>query len=208
MSYKVGDFVIVRSLETILAENGRNNDNPFYTRDGISFNKEKAAYCGRLMLVGQADVRIRTNFSRYKLIDPMTGLVVCYKDGSQMIFSDTLLYAAVPASELPVTVGGSVWVRPWQEIIAQADSPAKPEDSDCDVNTIWITKSMKEMCLKKYRILHISYDPDDTTVATLRDEEGETWNFPLSTLYCCGEFIQPVTPQPTVSFAELFGKAE
>lgn len=206
MSYKVGDFVIVRSLETILAENGRNNDDPFYTRDGISFNKEKAAYCGRLMLVGQADVRIRTNFSRYKLIDPMTGLVVCYKDGSQMIFSDTLLYAAVPASELPVTVGGSVWVRPWQEIIAQADSPAKPEDSDCDVNTIWITKSMKEMCCKKYQILRINYAPDGTHAATLRDEEGETWNFPLSILYCCGESIQPIIAQPTVSFEELFGK--
>ena len=208
MSYKVGEAVIVRSLETIRAENGRNNDDDFYTRDGINFNKEKAAYCGRLMLIGQADVRTRTNFSRYKLIDPMTGLVVCYKDGSQMIFSDTLLYAAVPASELPVTAGSSVWVRPWQEIIAQADSPAKPEDSDCVVNTIWITKSMKEMCLKKYQILHISYDPDDTTVATLHGDDCDTWNFPLSTLYGCSEFVQSVTPQPTVSFEELFGKEE
>ncbi len=206
MSYKVGDCVIVRSLETILAENGRNNDDSFYTRDGISFNKEKAAYCDRLMLVGETYVR--TGGSRYKLIDPMTGLVVCYKDGSQMIFSDTLLHAAVPASELPVTVGGSVWVRPWQEIIAQADSPAKPEDSDCDVNTIWITKSMKEMCCKKYQILRINYAPDDTIGATLRDEEGETWNFPLSTLYCCDESIQPIIAQPTVSFEELFGKEE
>ena len=208
MSYKVGDFVIVRSLETILAENGRNNDDNFYTRDGISFNKEKAAYCGRLMLVGQVDVRIRTNFSCYKLIDPMTGLVVRYKDGGQMIFSDTFLYAAVPASELPVTVGSSVWVRPWQEIIAQAASPAKPEDPDCCVNTIWITRSMKDMCLKKYQILHISYAPDGTSGATLHDDDCDTWNFPLSTLYCCGESIQPVTPQPTVSFEELFGKEE
>ena len=57
MSYKVGDWVIVRSLETILAENGRSNDEAFYTRDGISFNKEKAAYCGRLMRVGQVHAR-------------------------------------------------------------------------------------------------------------------------------------------------------
>lgn len=208
MSYKVGDFVIVRSLETILEENGRNNDDTFYTRDGISFNKEKAAYCGRLMLIGQADVRTRTSFSRYRLIDPMTGFVVFYKDGSQMIFSNTLLHDAIPASELPVAVGNSVWVRPWQEIIAQADSPAKPEDSDCVVNTIWITKSMKEMCCKKYQILHISYDPDDTTVVKLQDEDGITWNFPISTLYCCDESIQPIIAQPTVSFEELFGKEE
>ena len=206
MSYKVGDFVIVRSLETILAENGRNNDDSFYTRDGISFNKEKAAYCDRLMLVGETYVR--TGGSRYKLIDPMTGLVVCYKDGSQMIFSNTLLYAAVPASELPVTAGTSVWVRPWQEIITQADSPAKPEDSDCVVNTIWITKSMKEMCCKKYQILHISYDSDDTNVAKLQGEDDIIWNFPLSTLYGRSELVQPVTPQPTVSFEELFGKEE
>ena len=193
MSYKVDDYVIVRSLETIRAENGRGNDNTFYTRDGINFNKEKAAYCDRLMLIGQADVRIRTNFSRYRLIDPMTGLVACYKDGGQMIFSNTLLYPAVPASELPVAVGNSVWVRPWQEIIAQADSPAKPEDSDCVVDTIYITKS---------------YDPDDTTVVKLQDEDGITWNFPLNTLYCCGESIQPIIAQPTVSFEELFGKDE
>lgn len=208
MSYKVGDFVIVRSLETILAENGRNNDDTFYTRDGISFNKEKAAYCGRLMLIGQADVRTRTNFSRYKLIDPMTGLVVCYKNGNQMIFSDTLLYAAVPASELPVTAGTSVWVRPWQEIIAQANFTAKPEDSSCAVNSIWITQSMKEMCCKRYQILHISYDTYGTIGAKLQAEDGITWNFPISTLYCCGEFIQPIIAQPTVSFEELFGKEE
>lgn len=206
MSYKVGDFVIVRSLETIRTENGRGNDNAFYTRDGIRFNKEKAAYCGRLMLVGQ--VYVKTSGNRYELIDPMTGLVVCYKYGSQMIFSNTLLYPAVPASELPVAVGNSVWVRPWPEIIAQADSPAKPEDPDCVVNTIYITKSMKEMCLKKYQILHISYDPDDTTVVKLQDEDGITWNFPLNTLYCYGEFIQPIITQPTVSFEELFGKEE
>lgn len=208
MSYKVRDCVIVRSLETILAENDRNNDDSFYTRDGINFNKEKAAYCGRLMLVDQADVRIGTNFSRYELIDPMTCLVVRYKNGGQMIFSDTLLHAAVPASELPVAVGTSVWVRPWQEIIAQADLPAKLDDRDCMVNKIWITQSMKKMCLKKYQILHMSYDPNDTTVATLRDEDDTTWNFPLSTLYCCGEFIQPIIAQPTVSFEELFGKEE
>ena len=208
MSYKVGDFVIVRSLETIRAENGRGNDDTFYTRDGIRFNKEKAAYCGRLMLVGQADVRTRTNFSRYKLIDPMTGLVVCCKKGIQMIFSDTLLHAAIPASELPVEVGTSVWVRPWQEIIAQADSPAKPEDSDCDVNTIWITRSMKDMCCKKYQILRINYAPDDTIGATLQGDDCDTWNFPLSTLYCCGKSIQPIIAQPTVSFEELFGKEE
>ena len=206
MSYKVGDYVIVRSLKMICAENDRSNDNPFYTRDGVRFNKEKAAYCGRLMLVGQAYVR--TILSSYYLIDPTTGLVANYKDGSQMVFSDTLLYAAVPASELPVAVGSSVWVRPWQEIIDQADSPAKPEDNDCMVNTIWITRSMKKMCLKKYQILYISYDPNDTTVATLRDEDGTTWNFPLSTLYCCGEFVQSVITQPTVSFEELFGKDE
>ena len=208
MNYKVGDYVIVRSLETILAENDRNNDNAFYTRDGISFNKEKAAYCGRLMLIGEADVRIRTNFSRYKLIDPMTGLVVRYKNGICMFFSDTLLHDAIPASELPVAVGNSVWVRPWQGIIAQADSPAKPEDPDCVVNTIYITKSMKEMCLKKYQILHISYDPDDTTVVKLQKEDGITWNFPISTLYCCDESIQPIIAQPTISFEELFGKDE
>lgn len=206
MSYKAGDWVIVRSLETICEENGRSNDEAFYTRDGIRFNKEKAAYCGRLMLVGQ--IHTTAGFTGYRLIDPMTNLIVCYKNGVQMLFSDTLLYAAVPASELPVTVGSSVWVRPWQEIIAQADSPAKPEDSDCDVNTIWITKSMKEMCCKKYQILRINYAPDDTIGATLRDEEGETWNFPLSILYCCGEFIQPIIAQPTVSFEELFGKEE
>ena len=125
-----------------------------------------------------------------------------------MIFSDTFLYAAVPASELPVTVGSSVWVRPWQEIIAQANPPAKLDDPDCMVNTIWVTKSMKEMCLKKYQILYISYDPNDTTVAKLRDEDGTIWNFPLSTLYCCGEFVQSIITQPTVSFEELFGKEE
>lgn len=206
MSYKVGDYVIVRSLETIRAENGRGNDDTFYTLDGISFNKEKAAYCGRLMVVGQ--VHVRTSFSRYNLVDPMTGEVVHYEDGSQMLFSDTFLYETVPASELPVAVGNSVWVRPWPEIIAQADSPAKPEDPDCVVNTIYITKSMKEMCLKKYQILHISYDHDDTTVAKLRDEDDTTWNFPLSTLYCCGEFVQSIITQPTVSFEELFGKEE
>ena len=205
MNYKVGDYVIVRSLETICAENGCSNDT-FYTKDGINFNKEKAAYCSRLMLVGQ--VYVKTSGNRYRLIDPMTGLVACYKDGSQMIFSNTFLHAAVPASELPVAVGTSVWVRPWQEIIAQADSPAKPEDPDCVVNTIYITKSMKEMCLKKYQILHISYDPDDTTVVKLQAEDGITWNFPISTLYCCGEFIQPIIAQPTISFEELFGKEE
>ena len=208
MSYKVGDYVIVRSLETIRAENGRGNDNTFYTRDGINFNKEKAAYCDRLMLIGQADVRIRTNFGRYRLIDPMTGLVACYKDGGQMIFTDTFLHAAVPASELPVAVGTSVWVRPWQEIIAQANPTAKPEDPDCTVDTIWITQSMKEMCLKKYQVLHISYDTYGTIVAKLQDEDGITWNFPLSTLYCCGKSIQPIITQPTVSFEELFGKEE
>lgn len=206
MSYKAGDWVIVRSLEMILAENDRSNDNPFYTRDGVRFNKEKAAYCGRLMLVGQAYVR--TILSSYYLIDPTTGIVANYKDGSQMVFSDTLLYAAVPASELPVTVGSSVWVRPWDEIIAQADSHAKLDDPDCMVNNIWITKSMKKMCLKKYQIIHMSYDPNDTTVATLRDEDDTTWNFPLSTLYCRSEFVQPVITQPTVSFEELFGKGE
>ena len=206
MSYKRGDYVIVRSLEMIRAENGRGNDDTFYTLDGVSFNKEKAAYCGRLMLVGWAHVG--TNFSHYDLVDPMTGLFVCYKNGSHMLFSDTFLYAAVPASELPVAVGSSVWVRPWQEIIAQADSPAKPEDNDCVVNTIWITKSMKEMCLKKYQILYISYDPDDTTVAKLRDEDGTIWNFPLSTLYCRSEIVQHIITQPTVSFEELFGKEE
>ena len=208
MSYKVRDCVIVRSLETILAENDRNNDDSFYTRDGINFNKEKAAYCGRLMLVDQVDVRIGTNISRYELIDPMTCLVVRYKNGGQMIFSDTLLHAAVPASELPVAVGTSVWVRPWQEIIAQADFPAKLDDRDCMVNKIWITQSMKKMCLKKYQVLHISYDYNYTTVAKLRDEDGITWNFPLSTLYCCGESIQSIIAQPTVSFEELFGKEE
>lgn len=206
MSYKVGEAVIVRSLETILAENDRNNDNPFYTRDGINFNKEKAAYCDRLMLVGQ--VYVKTSGNRYELIDPMTGLVVCYKDGRQMIFSDTLLHAAVPASELPVAVGTSVWVRPWNEIIAQAGSPAKLEDRDCMVNKIWITQSMKKMCLKKYQIIHMSYDTYGTTVARLQDEDGITWNFPLSTLYCCGKSIQPIIAQPTVSFEELFGKEE
>lgn len=205
MSYKVGDWVIVRSLETIRAENGCGNVNTFYTMDGIRFDKEKAAYCGRLMLVYQTDVRI--NFSHYKLMDPLTGLVACYKDGSQMIFSDTFLHAAVPASGLPVTAGSSVWVRPWQEIIAQADSPAKPENHDCVVNTIWITQSMKKMCLKKYQVFHISHDIYGT-VAKLRDENGYTWNFPLSTLYCCSKSIQPIIAQPTVSFEELFGKEE
>ena len=62
---------------------------------------------------------------------------------------------------------------------------------------------------KKYQIIYISYDPDgDTDTATLRDEDGTTWNFPLSTLYCCGEFVQSVITQPTVSFEELFGKDE
>lgn len=207
MSYKAGDWVIVRSLETILAENGRSNDEKFYTRDGIRFNKEKAAYCGRLMLVGQ--VHARTCLIRYELIDPMTNLVVCYKNGVQMLFSDTFLYEAVPASEVPVIEGSSVWVRPWREIIAQANPPAKLVDPDCRVNTIYITRSMKKMCLKKYQIIHISYGPDgDTTTATLLDEDDTTWNFPLSTLYCCGEFVQPVITQPTVSFEELFGKDE
>lgn len=207
MSYKAGDWVIVRSLETICEENGRSSGEKFYTRDGISFNKEKAAYCGRLMLVGQ--VHARTSLIRYDLIDPMTGLVVRYKDGGQMIFSDTFLYETVPASELPVTVGSSVWVRPWNEIIDQANPSAKLEDNDCAVNTIWITKSMKKMCLKKYQIIYISYDRNgDTDTATLRDEDGTTWNFPLSTLYCCGEFVQSVITQPTVSFEELFGKDE
>lgn len=205
MSYKPGDWVIVRSLETICEENGRSSGEKFYTRDGISFNKEKAAYCGRLMLVGQ--VHARTSLIRYDLIDPMTCLVVRYKDGGQMIFSDTLLHAAVPASELPVTVGSSVWVRPWREIIDQANSLSKLLDPDCMVNNIWITRSMKKMCLKKYQIIHISYDRnDDTTVAMLRDEDDTTWNFPLSTLYCCSEFVQSVITQPTVSFEELFGK--
>ena len=207
MSYKAGDWVIVRSLETICEENGRSSGEKFYTRDGISFNKEKAAYCGRLMLVGQ--VHARTSLIRYDLIDPMTGLVVRYKDGGQMIFSDTFLYETVPASELPVTVGSSVWVRPWNEIIAQANPPAKLLDSDCMVNTICITRSMKKMCLKKYQIIHISYDRNgNTTAARLQDEDGTIWNFPLSTLYCCGEFVQSVITQPTVSFEELFGKDE
>lgn len=207
MSYKAGDWVIVRSLETICEENGRSNDEAFYTRDGIRFNKEKAAYCGRLMLVGQ--IHTTAGFTGYRLIDPMTNLVVCYKNGVQMLFSDTFLYEAVPASELPVTVGSSVWVRPWREIIDQANPPAKLLDSDCSINTIWITRSMKKMCLKKYQIIYISYDPDgDTNTATLRDEDGTTWNFPLSTLYCCGEFVQSVITQPTVSFEELFGKDE
>lgn len=199
MSYKAGDWVIVRSLETILAENGRSNDEAFYTRDGISFNKEKAAYCGRLMRVGQ--VHARTCLIRYDLIDPMTCMVVRYKDGGQMIFSDTFLYEAVPASELPVTVGSSVWVRPWNEIIAQANPPARLDDPYCRVNTIYINRSMKKMCLKKYQIIHINYDRyGDTTAAKLRDEDGTIWNFPLSTLYCCSEFVQSIITQPTVSF--------
>lgn len=207
MSYKAGDWVIVRSLETICEENGRSNDEAFYTRDGISFNKEKAAYCGRLMRVGQ--VHARTCLIRYDLIDPMTCMVVRYKDGGQMIFSDTFLYEAVPASELPVTVGSSVWVRPWNEIIAQANPPARLDDPYCRVNTIYINRSMKKMCLKKYQIIHINYDRyGDTTAAKLRDEDGTIWNFPLSTLYCCSEFVQPVITQPTVSFEELFGKDE
>lgn len=207
MSYKAGDWVIVRSLETICEENGRSNDEAFYTRDGISFNKEKAAYCGRLMRVGQ--VHARTCLIRYDLIDPTTCMVVRYKDGGQMIFSDTFLYEAVPASELPVTVGSSVWVRPWNEIIAQANPPARLDDPYCRVNTIYINRSMKKMCLKKYQIIHINYDRyGDTTAAKLRDEDGTIWNFPLSTLYCCSEFVQPVITQPTVSFEELFGKDE
>lgn len=207
MSYKVGDWVIVRSLEMICAENDRSNDEAFYTRDGIRFNKEKAAYCGRLMLVGQ--IYTTAGFTGYRLIDPMTNLVVCYKNGGQMIFSDTFLYEAVPASELPVTVGSSVWVRPWNEIIAQANPPARLDDPYCRVNTIYINRSMKKMCLKKYQIIHINYDRyGDTTAAKLRDEDGTIWNFPLSTLYCCSEFVQPVITQPTVSFEELFGKDE
>lgn len=207
MSYKAGDWVIVRSLVTICEENGRSNDEAFYTRDGISFNKEKAAYCGRLMRVGQ--VHARTCLIRYDLIDPMTCMVVRYKDGGQMIFSDTFLYEAVPASELPVTVGSSVWVRPWNEIIAQANPPARLDDPYCRVNTIYINRSMKKMCLKKYQIIHINYDRyGDTTAAKLRDEDGTIWNFPLSTLYCCSEFVQSIITQPTVSFEELFGKDE
>lgn len=207
MSYKAGDWVIVRSLETICEENGRSNDEAFYTRDGIRFNKEKAAYCGRLMLVGQ--IHTIAGFTGYRLIDPMTNLVVCYKNGVQMLFSDTLLYTAVPASELPVTVGSSVWVRPWNEIIVQANPPAKLDDPDCIVNNIFITRSMKKMCLKKYQIVHISYDRNgDTTAANLQDENDTTWKFPLSTLYCRSEFVQPVITQPTVSFEELFGKDE
>lgn len=207
MSYKAGDWVIVRSLETICEENGRSNDEAFYTRDGIRFNKEKAAYCGRLMRVGQ--VHARTCLIRYDLIDPMTCMVVRYKDGGQMIFSDTFLYEAVPASELPVTVGSSVWVRPWNEIIAQANPPARLDDPYCRVNTIYINRSMKKMCLKKYQIIHINYDRyGDTTAAKLRDEDGTIWNFPLSTLYCCSEFVQSIITQPTVSFEELFGKDE
>ena len=207
MSYKAGDWVIVRSLETICEENGRSNDEAFYTRDGTSFNKEKAAYCGRLMRVGQ--VHARTCLIRYDLIDPTTCMVVRYKDGGQMIFSDTFLYEAVPASELPVTVGSSVWVRPWNEIIAQANPPARLDDPYCRVNTIYINRSMKKMCLKKYQIIHINYDRyGDTTAAKLRDEDGTIWNFPLSTLYCCSEFVQSIITQPTVSFEELFGKDE
>lgn len=207
MSYKAGDWVIVRSLETICEENGRSNDEAFYTRDGIRFNKEKAAYCGRLMRVGQ--IHARTCLIRYDLIDPMTCMVVRYKDGGQMIFSDTLLYEAVPASEVPVTVGSSVWVRPWNEIIAQANPPARLDDPCCRVNIIYINRSMKKMCLKKYQIIHINYDRySDTTAAKLRDEDGTIWNFPLSTLYCCSEFVQSIITQPTVSFEELFGKDE
>lgn len=207
MNYKVGDWVIVRSLEMICAENDRSNDEAFYTRDGIRFNKEKAAYCGRLMLVGQ--IYTIAGFTGYRLIDPMTNLVVCYKNGVQMLFSDTLLYTAVPASELPVTVGSSVWVRPWNEIIAQAVFPVKLDDPDCIVNNIFITRSMKKMCLKKYQVVHISYDRNgDTTAANLQDENDTTWKFPLSTLYCRSEFVQPVITQPTVSFEELFGKDE
>ena len=207
MSYKVGDWVIVRSLETICEENGRSNDNPFYTRDGIRFNKEKAAYCGRLMLVGQ--IHTTAGFTGYRLTDPMTNLVVCYKNGVQMLFSDTLLYAAVPASEVPVTVGSSVWVRPWNEIIAQANPPATLVDPYCRVNTIYINRSMKKMCLKKYQIVHISYDRNgDTTAANLQDENDTTWKFPLSTLYYCSKFVQSIITQPTVSFEELFGKDE
>ena len=207
MSYKVGDWVIVRSLETICEENGRSSGEEFYTKDGIRFNKEKAAYCGRLMLVGQ--VHTTAGFTGYRLIDPMTDLVVCYKNDVQMLFSDTLLYTAVPASELPVTVGSSVWVRPWNEIIAQAYLPVKLDDPDCIVNNIFITRSMKKMCLKKYQIVHISYDRNgDTTAANLQDENDTTWKFPLSTLYYCSKFVQSIITQPTVSFEELFGKDE
>lgn len=207
MSYKAGDWVIVRSLETICEENGRSNDEAFYTRDGIRFNKEKAAYCGRLMLVGQ--VHTTAGFTGYRLIDPMTDLVVCYKNDVQMLFSDTLLYTAVPASELSVAVDSSVWVRPWNEIIAQANPPARLDDPYCRVNTIYINRSMKKMCLKKYQIIHINYDRyGDTTAAKLRDEDGTIWNFPLSTLYCCSEFVQSIITQPTVSFEEIFGKDE
>lgn len=207
MSYKAGDWVIVRSLETICEENGRSNDEAFYTRDGIRFNKEKAAYCGRLMLVGQ--IHTTAGFTGYRLIDPMTNLIVCYKNGVQMLFSDTLLYAAVPASEVPVTVGSSVWVRPWNEIIAQAVPPVKLDGPDCIVNNIFITRSMKKMCLKKYQIVHISYDRNgDTTAANLQDENDTTWKFPLSTLYYCSKFVQSIITQPTVSFEELFGKDE
>jgi hypothetical protein len=207
MSYKAGDWVIVRSLETICEENGRSSGEEFYTRDGIRFNKEKAAYCGRLMLVGQ--LHTTAGFTGYRLIDPMTDLVVCYKNDVQMLFSDTFLYEAVPASELPVTVGSSVWVRPWNEIIAQANPPARLDDPYCRVNTIYINRSMKKMCLKKYQIIHINYDRyGDTTAAKLRDEDGTIWNFPLSTLYCCSEFVQSIITQPTVSFEELFGKDE
>lgn len=207
MSYKAGDWVIVRSLETICEENGRSNDEAFYTRDGISFNKEKAAYCGRLMRVGQ--IHTTAGFTGYRLIDPMTNLVVCYKNGVQMLFSDTLLYTAVPASELPVTVGSSVWVRPWNEIIAQANPPARLDDPYCRVNTIYINRSMKKMCLKKYQIIHINYDRyGDTTAAKLRDEDGTIWKFPLCTLYYCSKFVQSIITQPTVSFEELFGKDE
>lgn len=206
MLYKEGDRVIVRSRHTILEENPHSNEDDFYMKDGLWFNAEKAAYCDRLMYVGQ--VRRGTTNSRYKLVDPLSGEVVHYKNNNMMYFSNDLLYAAIPASEISVAVGSTVWVRPWPEIVAQADYKTDIAESACTVNTIWITEGMKNMCCKKYKILHITSGFDDVTVVNLMDENGTTWNFPLNTLYGCCEIIPPAAAQPILSFEDLFGKEE
>lgn len=205
MGYHVGDYVIVRDENTIREENGYCTNEYFYTREGVRFGKEKAAYCGRLLRVSCIN-NTYGNHPRYKLTDPLTSLEVQYNDGGTMFFSSDMLYLASVADETTVQPGSTVWVRPWQEIAAQADSPTSLDDRDCMVKSIWITESMKKMCCKKYQILHISHDIDDVVVATLCGENNVTWNFPLNTLYCSTVYVQPVITQPTVSFEELFGK--
>lgn len=203
MSYKKGDYVIVRSEETIRKENDCWDKEYFYTKDGVRFGKGKAVYCGRLLRVCRVFNHVG-HINRYNLSDPVTGSEITYNDGGEILFSDDMLCPVDIVDEKTIYKDCLVWVRPWNEIVEQADSYTDINEPDCTVHDIWITDAMKDMCCNQYRVLFVAHDPDEVTVATLRDENGTTWNFPLSTLYCCSEYVSPTAAQPTIYFEELF----